>query len=159
MDNSGVANESNTGASAPPWVSRVFIVDDHRFFTFALASLINAQANLVVCGVGHNEVDAISGIVSLSPDIVVLDVRLNAGDGLNMAAAVRQFSKQIPILFVSSMQHPSFGQEAKWLAPCSFVEKTQDPVDIIRGIQQTLGKLRLFQSLHPTSPTTPKREI
>jgi hypothetical protein len=57
------------------------------------------------------------------------------------------------------MQHPSFGQEAKSLAPCSFVEKTQDPVDIIRGIQQTLGKPRLFQSLHPTSTTTPKREI
>jgi DNA-binding NarL/FixJ family response regulator len=159
MDNPDIANERKTGASAPPWVSRVYIVDDHRFFTFALASLINAQADLVVCGVGHNEAEAMSGIIGLSPDIVVLDVRLNAGDGLNMAAAVRQFSKQIPILFVSSMQHPSFGKEAKWLAPCSFVEKTQDPVDIIRGIQQTLGKLKLFQSLHPTSPTTPKREI
>jgi DNA-binding NarL/FixJ family response regulator len=159
MDDSGIVKESNTAASAPPWVSRVYIVDDHRFFTFALASLINTQANLVVCGVGHSETEAMSGIIGLGPDIVVLDVRLNAGDGLKMAAAIRQFSKQIPILFVSSMQHPSLGQEAKWLAPCSFVEKTQDPVDIIRGIQQTLEKFRLFQSLHPTSPTTPKREI
>ena len=156
MEDRGTTNENKTGTSAPPWVSRVYIVDDHRFFTFALASLINTQADLVVCGVGHNEAEALSGIIGLSPDIVVLDVRLNAGDGLIMAAAVRRFSKQIPILFVSSMQHPSFGQEAKWLEPCSFVEKTQDPVDIIRGIQQALTKFRLFQSLHPTSITTPK---
>jgi len=156
MADSEKTNEVKTWASAAPWVSRVYIVDDHRFFTFALSSLINTQADLVVCGVGHNEAEALSGIVTHSPDIVVLDMRLNAGDGLMLAAAVRRFSKQLPILFVSSLQPPAFSQEAKWLEPCSFVEKTKDHVDIIRGIQQALAKFRLFQSLHPSSATTPK---
>ena len=151
-------SEFKTTASMPPWVSRVYIVDDHRFFTFALASLVNTQADLAVCGVGHNEAEAMNGIVHFSPDIVVMDVRLNANEGLGLAASVRRFSKQVPILFVSSMQNPSFEQEAKWLEPCSFVEKTQDPVDIISGIRQTLAKFRLFQSIHPTSRPTPKRE-
>jgi len=156
MEESGKPNEFKTTASSQPWVSRVYIVDDHRFFTFALASLVNTQADLVVCGVGHEETEALDGIIHSSPDIVVMDVRLNASNGLNMATALRRFSKQMPILFVSSMQNPSFGQEAKWLEPCSFVEKTQDPVDIICGIRQTLAKFRLFQSLHPTSPLSPK---
>jgi DNA-binding NarL/FixJ family response regulator len=114
------------------------------------------QADLAVCGVGHEEAEAMEGIIHSSPDIVVMDVRLNASEGLAMAAAVRRFSKQIPILFASSMQNPTFAQEAKWLEPCSFVEKTQNPVDIIRGIHQTLDKFRLFQSLHPTSSHIPK---
>jgi len=156
MEDRGKTNEFKTAASSPPWVSRVYIVDDHRFFTFALASLVNTQADLAVCGVGHNEVEAMDGIVHLGPDIVLLDVRLNSNEGLDLAAAVRRFSRQLPILFVSSMQNPSFEQEAKWLEPCSFVEKTQDPVDIIHGIRQTLAKFRLFQSLHPTSSPNPE---
>jgi DNA-binding NarL/FixJ family response regulator len=156
MEDRGKTNEIKMAASSQPWVSRVYIVDDHRFFTFALASLVNTQADLAVCGVGHEEAEAMNGIIHLSPDIVVMDVRLNANNGLNMASAVRRFSKQIPILFVSSMQNPSFEQEAKWLETCSFVEKTQDPVDIIRGIRQTLVKFRLPQSLHPTSSHNPK---
>jgi DNA-binding NarL/FixJ family response regulator len=151
MEDLGKTNEFKTAGSSPPWVSRVFIVDDHRFFTFALASLVNTQADLAVCGVGHDESEAMDGVAHLSPDIVVMDVRLNANEGLSLAASVRKFSRQIPILFVSSMQNPSYEQEAKWLEPCSFVEKTQDPVDIIRGIRQTLAKFRLFQSLHPTA--------
>ena len=72
-------------------------------------------------------------------------------DGLKIAASVRRLSKQVPILFVSSLPNPAFLQEAKWLEPCSFVEKTQDPVDIIRGIRQTLVRFQVYQSLHPTS--------
>jgi DNA-binding NarL/FixJ family response regulator len=109
-----------------------------------------------VCGVGHDEATAIAGIVRTSPDLVVLDLRVNDTDGIKMAGAVRKLSRHLPILFLSSMQNPSFAQEAKWLEPCSFVEKSQDPVDIIQGIRQTLARFRLFQSIHPTSRSTPK---
>jgi len=139
-------NAFKVAATSQPWVSRVYIVDDHRFFTFALASLVNTQADLAVCGVGHDESEAMEGIIHLSPDIVVMDVRLNASDGLSLATAVRRFSKHLPILFVSSLQKPSFEQDAKW----------QDPTDIIRGIRQTLANFRLYQSIHPTSSPNPK---
>ena len=160
MEASGKLNEPKaTPSSNQPWVSRVFIVDDHRFFTFALMSLVNAEADLTVCGVGHDETSALEGIVKTSPDILVIDVQLNAQGGASVAGAVRRFSKLIPILFVSSMQNPAFMRDAKWLEPCSFVEKTQDPVDIIRGIRQTVARFQLFQSLHPTNSHAPKREI
>lgn len=156
MEDRAKSNAFKVASTSQPWLSRVYIVDDHRFFTFALASLVNTQADLSVCGVGHDENEAMENIIHLSPDIVVMDVRLNASDGLGLATAVRRFSKHLPILFVSSLQNPSFEQDAKWLQPCSFVEKTQDPVDIILGIRQTLAKFRLYQSLHPTSSPNPK---
>ena len=156
MEELGKTNEGRGRGLSQPWVSRVFIVDDHRFFTFALTSLINSQADLTVCGVGHDEATALEGIIHTSPDIVVMDVGLGSHGGADLAAAVRRFSKHIPILFVSSLKHASVAQDAKWLEPCSFVEKTQDPVDMISGIRQTLARFRLFQSLHPTSFPTPK---
>ncbi len=157
MDESGKINElrSQTG-TGQPWMSRVFIVDDHRFFSYALTSLINTQADLSACGVGHDEATALDGIIRTSPDLVVMDMRMQAVDGLKMAAAVRRLSKAIPILFISSLPNPSSQQDIKWLEPCSFVEKTQDPVDIIRGIRQALARFQVYQSLHQTSTHTQK---
>lgn len=157
MDESGKMHDlkSLTGTSQP-WLSRVFIVDDHRFFSFALTSLINTQADLSVCGVGNDESTALDGIIRTSPDLVVMDMRMQAQDGLKLAGAVRQLSKHVPILFISSLPNPAFLQEVKWLEPCSFVEKTQDPVDIIRGIRQILARFQVFQSLHTTSTYTQK---
>lgn len=156
MEDQGRKNEGRGGGTSQPWLSRVFIVDDHRFFSFALTSLINTQADLTVCGVGYDETTALEGIIHASPDIVVMDVGISAHGGVDLAAAVRRFSKRIPILFVSSLQKAAVAQDAKWLEPCSFVEKTQDPIDMIRGIRQTLARFQLFQSLHPASTPTPK---
>lgn len=157
MDESGKVSEAKSLAgTGQPWLSRVFIVDDHRFFSFALTSLINTQADLSVCGVGHDESSALDGIIRTSPDLVVMDMRMQASDGLKLAEAVRRLSKHIPVLFISSLPNPVFIKEAKWLEPCSFVEKTQDPVDIIRGIRLALARFQVYHSLHQTNTYTPK---
>lgn len=152
MDASGKFNDPKSLAgTGQPWISRVFIVDDHRFFSFALASLINAQADLSVCGSGHDEASALDGIIRSSPDLVVMDMRMQAQDGIKLAGAVRRLSRHVPILFISSLPSPEALADAKWLEPCSFVEKTQDPVDIIGGMRQALARFQIFQSLHTTS--------
>jgi DNA-binding NarL/FixJ family response regulator len=148
------AEEQTSGGrqSQHPWVSRVYIVDDHRFFTFALTSLINCEADLTVCGSGVEQSVVLSEVERLTPDIVVIDVNLSRGDGVAMAAALRQVARTVPIVFVSSLQNPQFEVDSRWLQPCSFVEKTRDPADIIRGIRQMLAKLHLLQSQSPTNP-------
>lgn len=134
-----------------PWVTRVYIIDDHRFFTFALTSLINCEADLSVCGSGSEQSCVVNQIAQLAPDIVVIDVNLTHQDGVAMAAALRQVARGVPILFVSSLQNPQFEVDSRWLEPCSFVEKTRDPADIIRGIRTTLAKFRLLQNQLPSN--------
>ena len=133
------------GNSNPPWVRRVYIVDDHPFFTFALTSLVNSEADLSVCGSGKDEATMIADVERLGPDLVVMDLQISSNDGLMMAAALRRAAKQVPILFASSLQAPQFGLDSRLLEPCSFVEKTTDPADIIKGIRRTLEKLRVQQ--------------
>ena len=138
--------------SQHPWLTRVYIVDDHRFFTFALTSLINCEADLTVCGSGAEQSAVVADVARLVPDILVVDVNLARGDGIGMASAVRQVARGVPILFVSSLQNPQFEIDSRWLEPCSFVEKTKDPADIIRGIRETLARFHLLQSQFPTNP-------
>jgi DNA-binding NarL/FixJ family response regulator len=147
-----IPNGSAVSDSRNPWVTRVYIVDDHRFFTFALTSLINCEADLTVCGSGADQETAMAEISRLAPDIVVIDVNLSQQQGLSLASALRQVTRGVPIVFVSSMQNPQFEVDSRWLEPCSFVEKTKDPTDIITGVRQTLEKFRLFQRQLPTNP-------
>ena len=141
-----------------PWVERVYLVDDHPFFAAALASLINTEADMAVCGHGSEQTQIIADVARFLPDIVVMDVNLSARNNWSLAIEVRKVSKAVPLLFVSSLQNPQAEMGLKWLEPCSFVEKTKDPADIIKAIRQTLAKLRLFQSLHPSGQPSLKRE-
>ncbi len=139
-------------ASHAPWLTKVYIVDDHRFFTFALTSLVNMEPDLTVCGSGADQSQVIKDVARLSPDIVVVDVHLSRAGGVEVAAGLRQVARGVPILFLSSLQNPQFEVDSRWLEPCSFVEKTKDPADIIRGIRQTLARFHLLQSQFPTNP-------
>jgi DNA-binding NarL/FixJ family response regulator len=147
---------SGSRSSFPPWVNRVYIVDDHPFFTFALTSLVNGEADLAVCGSSHKEATVLDDVARLSPDIVVIDVNLSSHDGFGLAAALRSFAKHVPILFLSSLQNPRTEIDSRPLEPCSFVEKNKDPADIIQGIRQTLAKFRILQGQQISSNLTPK---
>lgn len=141
------------GRSRPshnPWVSRVYLVDDHPFFAAALASLINTEADIAVCGYGGDVGTILEELTHFSPDLVVMDVNLSARNHWALAIEVRKIFKSVPLLFVSSLQNPQAEMGLKWLEPCGFVEKTKDPADIISAIRQTLAKVRLFQSLYPS---------
>jgi DNA-binding NarL/FixJ family response regulator len=140
-----------------PWVDRIYLVDDHPFFAAALSSLINTEADMAVCGHGSISTQIISDVSRFVPDIVVMDVDLSSRNNWFLAIELRKLSKTVPLLFVSSLQNPQVEMGLKWLEPCSFVEKTKDPADIIKAIRQTLAKLRLYQSLHPAGHSL-KRE-
>jgi DNA-binding NarL/FixJ family response regulator len=144
--------------SSNPWVDRIYLVDDHPFFAAALASLINTEADMVVCGHGCESSQVVSDVSRFSPDIVVMDVDLSSRNNWSLAIELRKLSKSVPLLFVSSLQNPQVEMGLKWLEPCSFVEKAKDPADIIKAIRTTLAKLRLFQSLHPAGQSSLKRE-
>jgi len=148
----GAGKVRNSGS---PWVDRVYLVDDHPFFAAALASLINSEADLAVCGVGSETRRIVADVTEFTPDVLVMDVNLSARSNWMLAIEIRKLSKTVPLLFVSSLQNPQAEMGLKWLDPCSFVEKTKDPADIIKGIRQALAKVRLFQNLHPSAPPRP----
>jgi DNA-binding NarL/FixJ family response regulator len=120
--------------------------------------LINTEADMSVCGHGSDFAQILADVSRHAPDVLVMDVNLSSKNNWSLAIEVRKLSKSVPLLFVSSLQNPHVEMGLKWLEPCSFVEKTKDPADIIKSIRQTMAKVRLYQSLHPAGPSSIKRE-
>ena len=63
---------------------RVLIVDDHPIVRHGLRRMIDAEPDLVVCGEAQSDREARAAIRELSPDIMIVDVSLAQGDGLDL---------------------------------------------------------------------------
>ncbi len=135
--------------STAPWVSRVYVMDDHAFFAGALAALIHAEADLTVCGLTSKREEFLAGVATAEPDVLVMDVNMSARDNWAMALGLRRWSKLVPILFVSSLQNPQAEVSLKWLEPCLFVDKSRDPSQLVQALRQVLARGRVAATNPP----------
>jgi DNA-binding NarL/FixJ family response regulator len=80
---------------------RVLIVDDHPIVRQGLKRMIDAEDDLEVCGEADSEPNARSAVRDLDPDIVIVDLSLQDGDGLELVRAVHAHHPEVPMLVLS----------------------------------------------------------
>jgi DNA-binding NarL/FixJ family response regulator len=81
--------------------TRVFIVDDHPIVRQGLVQMINQEADLTVCGEAEDVEHALEAIAELHPDLVLVDLSLKGGNGLDLLKALRARASMFPALVVS----------------------------------------------------------
>jgi DNA-binding NarL/FixJ family response regulator len=81
--------------------TRVFIVDDHPIVRQGLAQMINQEVDLTVCGEAEDVQNALEAIAELHPDLVLVDLSLKGGSGLDLLKALRTRASMLPVLVVS----------------------------------------------------------
>lgn len=80
---------------------RVLIVDDHPIVRQGLRRLIEAEADLEVCCESETAREAKSAIRDMGPDVVIVDVSLKQGDGLELVKDTRAHYPTLPLLVLS----------------------------------------------------------
>ncbi len=75
--------------SAIPGATRVLIVDDHRAFSEALAAAIDGNLDLVCVGTPTTIDECLAMVETTAPDVVLLDIYLPDGDGIEAIPAIR----------------------------------------------------------------------
>jgi len=89
---------------------RVLIVDDHPIVRQGLRRMIEAEADLVVCGEVQTEKEARAAIRALVPDVVIVDISLAQGDGLELVRDVHAQQPELPMLVLSMHDELIFGE-------------------------------------------------
>lgn len=83
-------------------MTRVFLVDDHEIVRHGVAGLIDAQPDLTVVGEAGTVRQALTRIPATRPDVVVLDLRLPDGDGIELCRTIRSSHPQIRCLMLTA---------------------------------------------------------
>ena len=82
-------------------VRRVLIVDDHPIVRQGLRRIMENEEDFVVCGEAETARDARTAIKELNPDVMIVDISLKQGDGIELVRDVRAHHPQLPILVLS----------------------------------------------------------
>src|SRR5206468_11684473 len=83
---------------------RVLIVDDHEVVRVGLQTVLSRQDSIKVVGEAANVTDAVVECCRLQPDVVLMDVRLPGGSGVDACRAVLDSCTDTRVIFLSSYQ-------------------------------------------------------
>jgi DNA-binding NarL/FixJ family response regulator len=82
-------------------VRRVLLVDDHPIVRQGLRRLIEQEEDLLVCGEAETAHDARAAIKELNPDVVIVDISLKQGDGIELVRDTRAHHPALALLVLS----------------------------------------------------------
>ena len=81
--------------------TRVLVVDDEPLVRRTLKQILASYEDLQLVGEAANGEEAIAAVARLQPDIVVMDIRMPALDGIAAARQIRAKAPQVQIIGLS----------------------------------------------------------
>ena len=119
---------------------RVLIADDHRLFRQGLISLMKTRDELVeVVGEAETGREAIQLVELLQPDLVLLDIYMPDGNGLEAARAIRAKAPKTAIVILTSSELDEHLSEAVKIGVDGYLLKNLDGdelFNLLAGIQR-----------------------
>src|SRR6202012_2166577 len=119
--------------------SRIFLVEDHPVFRDGLAKLLNAEADLTVCGEAGDAKRGLQSILKLKPDLAVVDLGLPGKSGLDLIKEVRALKVPIRFLVVSMFDESLYAQRVLRAGGDGYIMKQEDPQEIVQAIRDVLA--------------------
>jgi two-component system, NarL family, response regulator DevR len=86
--------------SAPPL--RVMLVDDHQVVRDGIKLLLADTSDVVVCAEASSVREAVAVAAQALPDVIVMDVRLSDGSGIEATRDIRAARPQTAVLMLTS---------------------------------------------------------
>ena len=118
---------------------RVLIVDDHPMLRRGLRSLLECEADLLVVGEAGSIQDALQQIEEKNPDLVLVDLCLEDGSGLDLVADISKRHMGIRTLVVSVNDESVYAERAFKAGANGFIPKQEMGESIMKAIRQILG--------------------
>ena len=119
--------------------SAVVVVEDHPVLCDGLKQLINNQPDLACVGVAADIPGAKQLIQECKPDLVVLDLRLKAGDSLDFIKTLRIECPEIKVLVLSQYDELIFAERALRAGAFGYIMKENTTDEVLRAVRKVLG--------------------
>jgi DNA-binding NarL/FixJ family response regulator len=116
-------------------VAKVLIVDDHPSVREGLASRISRQADLVVCGEAADIAEALQFLESTCPDVVVVDISLKTGNGIDLIKRIKARDRSIRMLAFSMYPDSLYAERALRAGALGYINKENTTGRILDAIR------------------------
>jgi DNA-binding NarL/FixJ family response regulator len=149
---------------------KTLIVDDHALFRQGLISLMKTRPDLVnVIGEASNSREAILLAEKLRPDLILLDIFMPDGNGLQAAHVIRKCSPETAIVILTSSELDEHLHEAFQLGAVGYLLKNlkaNELFDLLTGVSRneivithSMAASLLKDTFHPSAIQNQKEEL
>ena len=128
--------------------SRVLIVDDHPMMRYGIVRLIEQEPDLVVCGEAENASRALAAVRALKPQVILADLTMPGGEGLEFIKDVRSLHPEIAVLVVSMHDEALYAERALRAGARGYIMKNEGGEKLVEAIRQVLqGKTYVSENM------------
>src|SRR4051794_7160406 len=115
-------------------MTRVLLVDDHALFRKGVRALLATMGDVEVVAEAQSGPEAIEACRSTAPDLILLDLQMPGGGGLEAIPGLREAAPTAAILVVTMRADDSAVREALLLGARGYILKDADADDFIRAV-------------------------
>jgi len=111
------------------------VIDDHEIIRSGLRKMI-AGSEIQLIAESNSGENVLAGISQYHPDVILLDVRLEDGDGLSALGRVKIERPQIPVLMLSTFDNPTYVARSVALGASGYLLKNSSRDTILEAIRK-----------------------
>ena len=115
---------------------RVLIVDDSALIRERLKTMLSEIAGVEIVGQAEDKMEAIASNERLHPDVVILDIRLPRGDGIEVLQHIKRDTPSVIVIMLTNYSYPQYRQKCLKAGADFFFDKSTEFDKVIAVLQR-----------------------
>jgi len=113
----------------------VLLADDEPLVRSGLAAILGAEPDLEVVGEAGTGAEAVSLCRSSAPDVVLMDVRMPALDGIQATRRIVDAPDPPRVVVLTTFENDDYVYDALQAGACGFLLKRARPAEIVQAVR------------------------
>jgi DNA-binding NarL/FixJ family response regulator len=121
-----------------PRARRVLIVDDHPIVRQGLRRIMENEKDLMVCAEAGSTREARMSVKESHPDVIIADISLKNGDGIDLVRDVRAHYPRLPILVLSAYDETFYAERLLSLGANGYIMKESSTSQVLLALRRVI---------------------
>ena len=126
---------------------RILLIDDHSVVRSGLGQMLELEEDLKVVGEASNAEEALKIVDIVSPDIILMDIKMPGMDGVRLTKEIKQSFPSIKIIMLTL--HGDYLAEAMQAGASGYILKDIKRLELVEAIRRGYaGEIMISQTLN-----------
>lgn len=118
---------------------RLLVADDHEVVRSGIGTLLEGS-DVEIVGLTGTVEETVTLTKQVSPDVVLLDVRMGEEDGLIALEQIRCEKPELPVIMISTYDNPTYVARAIALGAHDYILKDSSRIEVLEAVRRAAAK-------------------
>jgi len=117
---------------------KVFIVDDSKVVRERLIDMLSELPEIEIIGQAEDGIQATNLITELNPDVVILDIRMPRGNGIDALQNIKKNNPSFIVIMLTNYPYPQYRKKCMKAGADYFFDKSTEFEKVTEVLQKLI---------------------